>query len=182
MGDDEAPTTWWVFKSSDFLIYTENTLITKYWGSTERKEVGECRQEEGNYAYRFLLFVTLYICLKILTPKSLMDWISWFLNCVQAVCCFSVADLTQMRNIWKANRRQLAPPFLPLTAWLGDHGAVWITKPTSCFPYRTTVFLGIFVWAWSLAKMLTSIHRFNFLRFIQKEWNKLVCNYVYRQN
>ena len=27
MGDDEAPTTWWVFRSSDFLIYTENTLM-----------------------------------------------------------------------------------------------------------------------------------------------------------
>lgn len=30
MGDDEAPTTWWVFSSSDFLIYKDNTLMT-YW-------------------------------------------------------------------------------------------------------------------------------------------------------
>ena len=42
-----------------------------------------------------------------------MDWIIWFLNCVQAVCCLGVADLIQMLNVWKANHRQLLPFSLP---------------------------------------------------------------------
>lgn len=55
MGDDEAPTTWWVFRSSDFLIYKDNALITYYWGEDVNKE-------EGDSAYRFLSFVSfMYI-------------------------------------------------------------------------------------------------------------------------
>lgn len=94
-------------------------------------------------------------------------------------CCLGVVDLIQMPNVWKA-KSQAAPPFsLPFHFVIIS---IWVTKPSSCFLYKITVFLGIFAYVkLKLSKDANYNHTFSFLRFIQKEWNKLVCNYVYRQ-
>ena len=40
MGDDEAPTTWWVFRSSGFLVYKDNTLMTYQVPEWEHRQGG----------------------------------------------------------------------------------------------------------------------------------------------
>lgn len=52
MGDDEAPTTWWVFRSSDFLIYKDNFSMT--YQVLDR----ECRQGGRKSSSPFILRVT----------------------------------------------------------------------------------------------------------------------------